>query len=92
MTIAKGRVSIFTFPPVLPNRIYANFVAKTRLPTPCPLISEIEKARPGWTAGLSHLRAQVRSRPDERYNGRLGAGVSTCRNVTTNSLKHSRTA
>jgi hypothetical protein len=50
MTIAKGRVSIFTSP-VLPNRIYANFVAKTRLHTLCPLIGEIEKSPPGWPAG-----------------------------------------
>ena len=39
------RVHFLSRSPVLPNRIYANFVAKTRrLHTLCPLIGEIENA------------------------------------------------
>ena len=50
MTIAKGRVSIFTFPRSAES-IYANFVAKPRLRTLCLLIGEIEKARRCEPAG-----------------------------------------
>lgn len=75
MTIAKGRVSIFTFPrfsrsPVLPNRIYANFVAKTRLHTLCPLIGEIEKTRRREPAGCYLLGGQIGALADERHHGR----------------------